>query len=65
MHILEGFAGEANASKLAEEFGLKAGPLVDIRYGWDLASSSGQRAWVDLIKQAEPVLVMVGFPCTC
>ena len=61
-HVLEGFAGEGNTSNLAEECGLKAGPLVDIWYGWDLASVLGEQAWVDLIKQAEPTLVMVGFP---
>ena len=40
-----------------------AGPLVDVRHGWDLAGAAGQRAWVEVIKQAEPLLVMVGFPC--
>ena len=65
MHVLEGFAGDGNTSKLAEAYGLLAGPLVDIRYGWGLNSVAGQNAWVELIKQAEPTLVMVGFPCTC
>ena len=64
MDIVEGYAGEGATSKLAQEFGLQAGPLVDIRYGWDLDSEAGKKAWVDLIKQAEPLLVMAGFPCT-
>ena len=33
--------------------------------GGDLASPQGQQARVEVIKQAEPTLVMVGFPCTC
>ena len=43
MHVLEGFAGKGNTSELAEEFGLKAGPLVDTGAAGTLPRLRGSR----------------------
>ena len=62
--VFEGFAGEANISKLAPKYQLNALAPADSIYGWHLETDAGIKAWNQTLKQQQPLLTAVGFPCT-
>ena len=62
--ILEGFAGKAEISKQAGKFGLVAYPPAELETGWDLNSSEGMALWLKVQREHQPLVTILGFPCT-
>ena len=62
--LLEGCAGAANPSRLAEKVGLRAAEPCDIDLGWDLNSDEGGAQWRASIAQGKPLVVLAGIRCT-
>ena len=62
--LLEGFAGEANCSKTAPFYGLKALQPCDYQYGWSLHTKEGRRAWRDAVRDQRPLCITMAINCT-
>ena len=61
--VMETFAGQANISKQAGRFGLKAAHPVDYNTGFDLAQEQDQEAVQDAIQQLCPLVLIQGIDC--
>ena len=64
LDLQEGFAGTALPTRLAEQYGLRAGNPADQDYNWDLSTTEGRRRWKHCIIHSKPLLVVIGFHCT-
>ena len=62
--ILEVFGGHAEVSVQAWKHGLLALQPVDIEYGTDLSSPDEREDLIASIRETQPRLVIVEFPCT-
>ena len=62
--LLEGFAGEANPSKMAGDYNLTAAEPAEVDLGWDLATEEGRDKWKTSVRENKPWLTILGYPCT-
>ena len=62
--ILETFAGNANISKKASNFGLKAAMPLDYNTGVDLSTVQGQNQCSRLRRSLRPLVLVQGIHCT-
>ena len=62
--LLEGFAGAANCTFRAPDFGLVAIQPADYKYGWHLDSDEGMAIWEHAVEEWRPLLVIMDISCT-
>ena len=63
LDILELFAGEAKAKKMAKSFGVNALELFDKNDGKDLQDPKTKKLVEHAIQRFRPYLLLAGFPC--
>ena len=61
--VMEVCGGHANISRRARKWRLRAGPVFDIEYGWDLLTDEGYHGCLNYARKARPRLIVVQLPC--
>ena len=62
--LLEGFAGKALPSILADSYQLTAIEPAELTEGWNLGTKAGRELWEWNLEHRKPLLTILGFPCT-
>ena len=65
LDVIEICGGYGNITRRAVTvFGMKAGQIVDIKYGWDLKTESGYNDCVQYVRRTRPKCLVFELPCT-
>ena len=62
--VLELFGGRGGVTKICVRRKMKAGPIVDLVYGFNLSSKKEQAKWTNYIKSGRAKVIVMGPPCT-